>query len=230
MREVVRAAAGTAGADPHRRQHRLAGKGAAGATMAAATAAALVESALRHVALLEEADYREIKISVKASDASRTVEAYRLLAQRTRLSPAPGRDRSRHAPGRHRAVQRGAGDTAGRGHRRHDPRVPDGHSRRRKCGSGSNSCAALGLRDRGPGAISCPTCGRIQIDVVTLAQRVEAELESTTATIPTAPRPLVAVMGCMVNGPGEARRSRHRDRRRHRQSGALRERQSRGNG
>jgi (E)-4-hydroxy-3-methylbut-2-enyl-diphosphate synthase len=64
---------------------------------------------------------------------------------------------------------------------------------------------SFGLRAPGASVISCPTCGRIQIDVVTLAQRVEAELEKYYRSEPARPRPVVAVMGCMVNGPGEAR-------------------------
>jgi (E)-4-hydroxy-3-methylbut-2-enyl-diphosphate synthase len=63
----------------------------------------------------------------------------------------------------------------------------------------------FGLRPPGPSVISCPTCGRIQIDVVKLAQQVEAELEKYYRSEPSAPHPVVAVMGCVVNGPGEAR-------------------------
>jgi len=63
----------------------------------------------------------------------------------------------------------------------------------------------FGLRPPGPSVISCPTCGRIQIDVIGLATRVETELEKYYRASPTAPRPTVAVMGCVVNGPGEAR-------------------------
>jgi len=64
---------------------------------------------------------------------------------------------------------------------------------------------SLGLREPGPNVISCPTCGRIEVDVVGLAARVESELERHYLEQPDAPRPLVAVMGCMVNGPGEAK-------------------------
>jgi (E)-4-hydroxy-3-methylbut-2-enyl-diphosphate synthase len=63
----------------------------------------------------------------------------------------------------------------------------------------------FGLRPPGASVISCPTCGRVQIDVVTLAQRVEAELDRYYRSAPDLPRPVVAVMGCVVNGPGEAR-------------------------
>ncbi|MEI8123283.1 MAG: flavodoxin-dependent (E)-4-hydroxy-3-methylbut-2-enyl-diphosphate synthase, partial [bacterium] len=63
----------------------------------------------------------------------------------------------------------------------------------------------FGLRPPGASVISCPTCGRIQIDVVSLAQRVEVELEKYYRNNPSAPHPTVAVMGCLVNGPGEAR-------------------------
>ena len=63
----------------------------------------------------------------------------------------------------------------------------------------------FGLKPPGAGVISCPTCGRIQINVVALAQLVEAELDKYYRFHPAAPHPTVAVMGCLVNGPGEAR-------------------------
>ena len=64
---------------------------------------------------------------------------------------------------------------------------------------------SLGLREPGPSVISCPTCGRVQVDVVSLAHRVEDALERYYRENPGGERPTVAVMGCMVNGPGEAR-------------------------
>jgi (E)-4-hydroxy-3-methylbut-2-enyl-diphosphate synthase len=63
---------------------------------------------------------------------------------------------------------------------------------------------SLGLREPGPNVISCPTCGRIQVDVMSVVQEIETELEKYFIAHPKAPRPVVAVMGCMVNGPGEA--------------------------
>jgi (E)-4-hydroxy-3-methylbut-2-enyl-diphosphate synthase len=169
-----------------------------------ATAAALVESALRHVALLEELDYREIKISVKASDVRRTVEAYRLLATRCDYplhlgvteagTFMAGTVRSSVALGI--LLAEGIGDTI---------RVSLTDTPEREVRVGLELLRSLGLRAPGPCVISCPTCGRIQVDVVAVAQQVEAALERFYAEHPAAERPVVAVMGCMVNGPGEAR-------------------------
>jgi (E)-4-hydroxy-3-methylbut-2-enyl-diphosphate synthase len=168
------------------------------------TAAALVESAMRHVRLLEELDYREIKISVKASDVWRTVEAYRLLARQTDYplhlgvteagTLLAGAVRSSVALGI--LLAEGIGDTI---------RVSLTDAPAREVKVGLELLRSLGLRERGPAVISCPTCGRVEVDVVGLAQRVELELEAHYLEHPDAPRPVVAVMGCMVNGPGEAR-------------------------
>jgi (E)-4-hydroxy-3-methylbut-2-enyl-diphosphate synthase len=73
---------------------------------------------------------------------------------------------------------------------------------------GQEILRSLGMRKPGPGIISCPTCGRVQVDVVGIAGRVEAELERLALRRAGRPMPVVAVMGCMVNGPGE---SRHAD-------------------
>lgn len=170
-----------------------------------ATAAALVESAMRHVRILEDAAYREVKISVKASDVARTVEAYRLLSERTRYplhlgvteagTLVPGIVRSSVAMGI--LLAEGIGDTI---------RVSLTDSPAREVKAGLELLRCLGLRGPGPGIISCPTCGRVEIDVAGIAQRVEEELEKHYRERPRASgRPLVAVMGCMVNGPGEAR-------------------------
>jgi (E)-4-hydroxy-3-methylbut-2-enyl-diphosphate synthase len=169
-----------------------------------ATAAALVESALRHVRILEEAGHPWIKISVKASDVARTVEAYRLLSRATEhplhlgVTEAGtllnGTIRSSVALGI--LLAEGIGDTL---------RVSLTDASAQEVRVGLELLRCFGLRPPGPGVISCPTCGRIQIDVVTLAQRVEAELTNFYQAHPDAPRPQVAVMGCLVNGPGEAR-------------------------
>jgi (E)-4-hydroxy-3-methylbut-2-enyl-diphosphate synthase len=169
-----------------------------------ATAEALVESALRHVRILEDAGHEAIKISVKASDVRRTVEAYRLLAQRTYYplhlgvteagTFLAGTVRSSAALGI--LLAEGIGDTI---------RVSLTDVPVREVRVGIELLRGLGLREPGPNVISCPTCGRIQIDVVTIAQKVENELDVFYRQHPDAPRPRVAVMGCIVNGPGEAR-------------------------
>lgn len=169
-----------------------------------ATAEALVESALRHVALLEAEDYREIKISVKASDVRRTLEAYRLLSEQTEYplhlgvteagTFIPGTVRSCVALGA--LLLDGIGDTL---------RVSLTDSLEKEVRVGVELLRSVGLRPPGAAVTSCPTCGRTRVDVAGLAARVEERLERFYHDHPSAPRPRVAVMGCVVNGPGEAR-------------------------
>ncbi|MBN1676092.1 MAG: flavodoxin-dependent (E)-4-hydroxy-3-methylbut-2-enyl-diphosphate synthase [Kiritimatiellae bacterium] len=169
-----------------------------------ATAEALVESALGHVALLERAGYDQIKISVKASDVARTVRAYRLLAGRTDYplhlgvtesgTLLRGTVYSSLAIGM--LLAEGIGDTI---------RVSLTEPPAREVEVAQELLRALGLRPPGPRVIACPTCGRAQIDVGRLAHEVERELERYYREQPDAHRPVVAVMGCVVNGPGEAR-------------------------
>jgi len=167
------------------------------------TPKALVESALRHVRVLEDLNYREIKIAVKASDVRRTIEAYRLLAAKTDYplhlgvteagTLLPGTVRSSVAIGI--LMNEGIGDTI---------RVSLTDTPAIEVKVGLELLRCLRLRGPGPNVISCPTCGRIQVDVVRVAKAVEEELEKYYIAYPAAPRPVVAVMGCMVNGPGEA--------------------------
>ncbi len=170
----------------------------------APTAEALVESALRHVALLEVAGYAEIKISVKASDVPRTLAAYRLLAERTAYplhlgvteagTFLAGTVRSCVAMGA--LLLEGLGDTI---------RVSLTDTPLNEVKVGVELLRAAGLRASGASVTSCPTCGRTQVDVVAVATAVERELERHYREQPDAPRPHVAIMGCLVNGPGEAR-------------------------
>jgi (E)-4-hydroxy-3-methylbut-2-enyl-diphosphate synthase len=169
-----------------------------------ATAEALVESAMRHVRILEDAGHPWIKISVKASDVPRTLQAYRLLSKTTDhplhlgVTEAGtllnGTIRSSVAMGM--LIAEGIGDTL---------RVSLTDHPVQEIRVGLELLRCLGLRPPGASVISCPTCGRIQIDVVSLAQRVETELDNYYRAHPAAPHPTIAVMGCMVNGPGEAR-------------------------
>ncbi len=168
-----------------------------------ATPEALVESAMGHVRLLEEADYREIKISVKASDVARTVAAYRLLAERTEYPLHLGVTEAgtflagtvRSSVGMGILLGEGIGDTI---------RVSLTDSPLQEVRVGIELLRSLGLRPSGASVISCPTCGRTRIDVIGIASRVEAEMEAYCRAHP-GPYPKVAVMGCVVNGPGEAR-------------------------
>ena len=169
-----------------------------------ATAEALVESALRQVTVLEAEDYREIKISVKASDVPRTLEAYRLLSERT-VYPLhlgvteagtfiPGTVRSCVALGA--LLLDGIGDTI---------RVSLTDTPAKEVRVGVELLRSVGLRAAGAAVTSCPTCGRTRVDVAGLAARVEERLERFYRAHPEAEHPHVAVMGCIVNGPGEAK-------------------------
>jgi (E)-4-hydroxy-3-methylbut-2-enyl-diphosphate synthase len=168
------------------------------------TAEALVRSAMRHVEILESLDYRQIKISVKASDVCRTVEAYRLLARETDYPLHLGVTEAgtflagtvRSSVGIGILLAEGIGDTI---------RVSLTDTPVREVQVGLELLRSLGLREPGPSVISCPTCGRVEVDVAAIATRVEVGLEAWFRAHPAAPRPVVAVMGCMVNGPGEAR-------------------------
>jgi len=168
------------------------------------TPEALVASAMRHVAILERLGYHEIKISVKASDVERTVASYRLLSAATDYplhlgvteagTFVAGTVRSCVAMGI--LLAEGIGDTI---------RVSLTDTPLREVKVGLELLRSLGLRAPGASVTSCPTCGRVQVDIVRIAEAVEGELEKLYRTLAPGPRPNVAVMGCMVNGPGEAR-------------------------
>ncbi|GIF36184.1 flavodoxin-dependent (E)-4-hydroxy-3-methylbut-2-enyl-diphosphate synthase [Actinoplanes xinjiangensis] len=163
-----------------------------------ATAEALVESALWECSLFEEHGFRDIKISVKHNDPVVMIRAYRQLAQQcdyplhlgvTEAGPAfQGTIKSAVAFGA--LLAEGIGDTI---------RVSLSAPPVEEIKVGNQILESLGLRERGLEIVSCPSCGRAQVDVYTLAEQVTAALEGF-------PVPLrVAVMGCVVNGPGEAR-------------------------
>lgn len=171
-----------------------------------ATAAAMVASAMRHVRLLERLDYRELKISVKAADVPRTIQAYQRLAELTDYplhlgvteagTLLAGTVRSSVALGI--LLAQGIGDTL---------RVSLSEPPANEVRVGLSLLRALQLKPAGPSVIACPTCGRCRLDVIKLAHRVESMMESLAGEFPTASWPSVAIMGCMVNGPGEARQA-----------------------
>ncbi|MQA78172.1 MAG: flavodoxin-dependent (E)-4-hydroxy-3-methylbut-2-enyl-diphosphate synthase [Streptosporangiales bacterium] len=163
-----------------------------------ATPEALVESALWEASLFEEHDFHDIKISVKHHDPVVMVQAYRLLSSRcdyplhlgvTEAGPAfQGTVKSATAFGA--LLAEGIGDTI---------RVSLSAPPVEEVKVGSAILESLGLRPRKLEIVSCPSCGRAQVDVYTLADEVTAGLEGMEVPL------RVAVMGCVVNGPGEAR-------------------------
>ena len=162
------------------------------------TAEAMVESALGHVAILEELGYDQIKISLKASDVMKTVEAYRLLSQQVNYPLHIGITEAgttfsgtiKSSVGLGILLADGIGDTL---------RVSLTGDPVDEIRVGFGILKALGLRQRGINLVSCPTCGRCQIDLIPVAEEVERRLQKIVKPIN------VAVMGCVVNGPGEAR-------------------------
>jgi (E)-4-hydroxy-3-methylbut-2-enyl-diphosphate synthase len=164
----------------------------------AATPAAMVESARRHIALLEDLDFRMIKVSLKASDVGRTLAAYRLLAARTDLPLHVGVTEAgslfsgivKSALGIGMLLAEGIGDTL---------RVSLTRDPVEEVRVGYEILKALNIRRRGPEVIACPTCGRTEIDLFDVLEKVESRLHRIKSPIK------VAIMGCVVNGPGEAR-------------------------
>ena len=161
------------------------------------TPQAMVESALGHVRILEEHGFYDTKISIKSSSVLNTIECYRLLSQRCDyplhlgVTEAGGvlRGAIKSSVGMGVLLSEGIGDTL----RVSLTAAPE------EMTVAWELLRALGLRQRGPEIISCPTCGRTEIDLIGLAQEVERRLRTENAPIK------VAVMGCVVNGPGEAR-------------------------
>ncbi|MEY4136671.1 MAG: flavodoxin-dependent (E)-4-hydroxy-3-methylbut-2-enyl-diphosphate synthase [Actinomycetota bacterium] len=163
-----------------------------------ATPEALVESALWEASLFEEHDFRDIKISVKHHDPVVMIQAYMQLAEQcdyplhlgvTEAGPAfQGTIKSAVAFGA--LLSRGIGDTI---------RVSLSAPPVEEVKVGIGILESLNLRKRGLEIVSCPSCGRAQVDVYTLAEQVTAGLEGLEVPL------RVAVMGCVVNGPGEAR-------------------------
>jgi (E)-4-hydroxy-3-methylbut-2-enyl-diphosphate synthase len=162
------------------------------------TAEAMVESALGHIRILEDLNYREIKVSLKASDVPKTVAAYRLLSTKVDYPLHIGITEAgtifsgtiKSSVGLGILLHEGIGDTL---------RVSLTGEPVDEVRVGYEILKSLGLRQRGVNFVSCPTCGRCQINLIQVAEEVERRLQSVDKQI------TVAVMGCAVNGPGEAR-------------------------
>ncbi|MDI6739360.1 MAG: flavodoxin-dependent (E)-4-hydroxy-3-methylbut-2-enyl-diphosphate synthase [Candidatus Edwardsbacteria bacterium] len=162
------------------------------------TAAGMVESALRHVRILENLDFGDIVISLKGSDVPMTIEAYRRISRQCRYPLHLGITEAgtafagaiRSAVGIGTLLACGIGDTL---------RVSLCADPVREIEVAKIILQSLDSRTFGPIVIACPTCGRAQIDVEKIARQVEAKVRHLKMPL------RIAVMGCVVNGPGEAR-------------------------
>ncbi|MFW5936516.1 MAG: flavodoxin-dependent (E)-4-hydroxy-3-methylbut-2-enyl-diphosphate synthase [Desulfosalsimonas sp.] len=161
---------------------------------------ALVESALLQIADLADMDFHEIKVAIKSSDVLQTIEAYRLLSRKTDVPLHVGITEAgglysgivKSAVGIGAVLLDGIGDTL---------RVSLTRDPAEEVRVGYEILKALDIRRRGPEIISCPTCGRCRIDLFSISETVEKALLTSRSPIK------VAIMGCSVNGPGEARQA-----------------------
>ena len=164
------------------------------------TAPAMVESAMRHAAMLEDQQFFDYKISAKASSVRLAVEAYRALAEATDaplhlgITESGGRDTGsvRSAVGLGMLLADGIGDTI---------RVSLSADPVEEVRVGNEILKSLGLRHRGVTVIACPSCARQQFPVIDTVRRIEERLQHIAQPI------TVSIIGCVVNGPGEARTS-----------------------
>ncbi|MCU0599211.1 MAG: flavodoxin-dependent (E)-4-hydroxy-3-methylbut-2-enyl-diphosphate synthase [Desulfobacterales bacterium] len=158
----------------------------------------LVDSALRQIEFMASLDFSNLKIAIKSSDVMQTVQAYRLLAQKTDFPLHVGITEAgglysgivKSAVGIGMILAEGIGDTI---------RVSLTRDPVEEVRVGFEILKALGIRRRGPEIISCPTCGRCNIDLFSIAEKIEKKMETVKAPIK------IAIMGCVVNGPGEAK-------------------------
>ncbi len=158
----------------------------------------MVESAMKHIQILEDLDFDKIKVSLKSSDVLTTIEAYRLMAQRVEYPLHLGVTEAgtlkggliKSSVGLGTLLAEGIGDTI---------RVSLTENPVEEVFAGYEILKSLKLRQRGVNFVSCPTCGRTQIDLIGLAKKVEARFKNLDKNI------TIATMGCAVNGPGEAR-------------------------
>lgn len=162
------------------------------------TVDAMVESAMTHIGILEDLAFTDIKVSMKASDVRLTVEAYRALAEKVDYPFHVGVSEAgtrwagtvKSAVGIGTLLYDGIGDTI---------RVSLTDDPVEEVKVAYEILKVLGLRDAGPTFVSCPTCSRCEIDLIDVATEVEKALEGMKSPLK------IAVMGCVVNGPGEAR-------------------------
>lgn len=158
----------------------------------------MVMSALRHIEILEDLNFYDTKISLKSSDVMTTIEAYRLMAEKVDYPLHIGVTEAgtlksgliKSSVGIGSLLSQGIGDTI---------RVSLTENPVEEVHAGFGILKSLGLRQKGVNFISCPTCGRTQIDLISLAKQVEERFKNLNIPI------TIAVMGCPVNGPGEAR-------------------------
>ena len=162
------------------------------------TPEAMVQSALDNIRVLEDLNFTDIKVSLKASDVSRTVTAYRMLADKTDIPFHVGVTEAgglyagitKSAIGIGMLLSEGIGDTI---------RVSLTRDPVEEVRTAYEILRALEIRSRGPELISCPTCGRCRVDLFKIADAAEKALLERSSKIK------VAIMGCVVNGPGEAK-------------------------
>jgi len=163
-----------------------------------ATAEAMVASALKTIEFMEDLGFGLIKVSLKASDVPRTIEAYRLFSERSDYPLHLGITEAgigssaivKSSMGIGVLLLEGIGDTL---------RVSLTADPVEEVRVGYEILSTLKLRQRGVEIISCPTCGRCEIDLLPLVKRVRREVQAISTPM------VVAIMGCVVNGPGEAR-------------------------
>lgn len=161
-------------------------------------AEALVESALNHVKILEDVNFKDIVISIKSSDVGQMIESYKLISEKVDYPLHVGvteagtiwRGTIKSSVGIGAILSQGIGDTI---------RVSLTGDVVEEVKVGKEILKSLGYINEGVKFVSCPTCGRTQIDLIKIAEEVESRLADLNKNIK------VAVMGCVVNGPGEAR-------------------------
>ncbi|MBN1695521.1 flavodoxin-dependent (E)-4-hydroxy-3-methylbut-2-enyl-diphosphate synthase, partial [candidate division WOR-3 bacterium] len=160
---------------------------------------ALVESVTDEIKILEELDFESIVVSLKSSDVRTMIDANRMFSDKynyplhigvTEAGPPGGRGEVFSAVGIGILLEEGIGDTI---------RVSLTGDPSNEVQAACNILSSLGIRKIGPRIISCPTCGRLQFDLESLLKKIEAETKNIDSTI------TIAVMGCSVNGPGEAK-------------------------
>ncbi len=158
----------------------------------------MVESAMKHLQILENLDFDLIKVSLKSSDVLTTIEAYRSIAEKIPYPLHLGVTEAgtlrggliKSSVGLGTLLAEGIGDTI---------RVSLTENPVEEVSAGIDILKSLGLKEQGVNFVSCPTCGRTQIDLINLAKKVEEKFKDLDASI------TIATMGCAVNGPGEAR-------------------------